>query len=296
MSSGSPNHLLTFVFALLALGCEVVFTWPELVHGSSKELGTVPIVAWFVCYLLAIGHAIYVRYHRNPAPLGAESRPLNPHPMLWWMGTIGVVGALCLGVGLGFPKVIQTRLGSFVVQSVVMALVALGLVVTVSGPLRFGQPPVRADLSKPPSFLHSALRFVAYQLGAMAVAVILFGPVFLVVMGFERWIDISACKRVCASHGFSFDSFHATKTTYDCVCGTPEGLSRFRDRAYVTGGHGFFAWLVDWLVRSGTMIIVVVGWVVTALVVVVWLGKKKDVRWERRPRDIARNPSGKGQG
>jgi hypothetical protein len=284
MFSGSPNHLWTFLFALLALGCEAVFTWPELVQRSPGDLGIAPMVVGVVCYLLSIGHAIYVRYHRNHVPSGMESLPRNAHPMLWWMGTIGVVGALSLVLGLGFPQVMGTRLGAFVVEALIMGLVALGLVITVSGPPRFGPAPVRSDLPKPPSFLRSVLRLVTYQLGARLGAVVLFGPVYLVMTGFDRWIDIPACKRLCASHGFSFDSFHATKTTYDCVCATASGLSRFHDRAYVTGGHGFFAWLVDWLVRSGTMVVVVVVWVVTILVIVVWVGRKKGIRWEARPR------------
>jgi hypothetical protein len=56
--------------------------------------------------------------------------------------------------------------------------------------------------------------------------------------------------------GLPYDSFVATKTTYNCNCAG----ATFHERAYVTGGNSFAAGLIDFVFRLGTTLFVAIAW------------------------------------
>jgi hypothetical protein len=96
--------------------------------------------------------------------------------------------------------------------------------------------------------------------GAVAAAVVLFGPAYLVMRGLQDHIDKPACQASCVSHGYAFEDLVIGKSTYNCICHGNDGRHVFHERVYVGGGHGFTGGLVDWLVRFVLVITAAMGW------------------------------------
>jgi hypothetical protein len=263
------------------------FAWLDRYPRERQQLAMNTAIAAFVLYLITIAYVMYLRsYARTPEPdepAGAKKRRIGP--MATWLGTIAILGAFGVSVGLLFPNVVQSFYGMLFVQTVTFGGVAAGLVFTMTGlphvrrraklivPSAIAPPP---PPPAPPSFWSVALKVVAWQVGSVVVAGLLFGPVILLQGQFDRWIDIPACQRLCAAHGLKFESFVSGKSTYNCNCVGQV----FHERAYLTGGHSFGACLVDWAFRAGTSMVVVIGWPagLIALVVLAVARRKARVR------------------
>jgi hypothetical protein len=129
--------------------------------------------------------------------------------------------------------------------------------------------------------VHSGrLRAIALTLSwsviASLVGLLLFGPVFVVLRGFDRWVDVPACRELCVSKGLTFQSFHAAGKggTY-CTCAGVGGTERFSARFTVTGGNSGLAYVFDWFVRTGATILALGVWVGAAFFGASWWRKRR---------------------
>lgn len=274
---------------LLAWTLLAGFSWLDVPGASHRDLAFAAAVAGFVVYIVEIGYLVYLRaYYGRPSERGEGS-------FKYWIFTIVAVSGFGLLVGLGFPDLTQSYGGRLFVSTVVFAGVAAGLVITLTGPPHLRRRPDGAPVptpttegdrketgSPPPGFLRLARNLVVWQIMAVAIAVVCFGPVMLLQHGFDLWIDIPACQERCHVHGLSYRRFFTTKTSYNCVCaGAAEELT-LHDRTTVTGGHSIGAFVLDWLFRAGTSLIVALGWPLLLVVLYVTLFKRRSSLDKRR--------------
>jgi hypothetical protein len=214
----------------------------------------------FAAYLLTIGYAVYYRtYWAEPRVVtGRESSP-----MLRWVATIVVVGAFGVTLGVAFPDVTSTPDGLLFVHTVTFGLVGFGLVMTLSKrPAAISESladPAVANAT-PPTFGTSALRVGAWQVYGFVGAALLFAPIYLVMKGFETYVDIPACERTCETRGYAYESLVTGKSTYNCNCRGSDGRHTFHERAHVGGGTGAASAVVDWGVRTATVLGTLGAW------------------------------------
>lgn len=231
--------------------------------------------AAFAAYLLTIGYGVYYRsYWAKPRVVtGRELRP-----MARWMLTVLVVGALGLTVGFGFPDFAQTYQGFLLGQTVMFAVIGVGLVLTMSTPPAASAeaaPGAALPSAAPPKFTTSALRVGAWQVYAFVGAALLFAPIYLVMKGFERYVDIPACERTCEARGYTYQSLGIGKSTYNCNCRGSDGLHTFHDRAHVGGGSGVLSGIFDWVIRTGTVLGTMGAWLAVLFGAAHFLGGRK---------------------
>lgn len=252
---------------------------------GERELAMAVAAGALVTYLLTIGYAIYYRaYWARPPAGGRRRRPLGP--LARWMLTIATVGGFGLVVGIAFPDVTRTFAGRLFLMTATLGGVAFGLVWTVGSatPAKVATGEGAASPAPPPTFARSALRLAAWWVGSMVAAAVLFGPGYLVHQQFRSRVDIPACQAACATHASTFDSLIVGKSTYNCNCVGPGGRRTLHDRAYVGGGRGIAAALLDWAVRAGAIVGVTLIWLAALLVGVARL-------WPRGRRLLRRGKS-----
>jgi hypothetical protein len=283
---GSPlkrrQRAYALVLGLVAWALLARFVWLDHNRGDRQLALSTGSLA-FVAYLVEIGYVIYLRvYASTPQPNDpAWSKP-RVGPLATWLATIAALAAFGLSIGFVFPDLPRSFAGSLFVQTVTFGGVAAGLIFAMTGlphlrrhrelatPIEAAAPP----LHPPPPFWLVALKVIAWQIGSVAIAGLLFGPVLLLQREFDRWIDIPACQRVCAAHGLAFESFASGKSFYNCTCVG----AVFHDRAYVTGGHSWGACGVDWMFRAGTSLAVAIGWPIALITLAVFVMARRKGR------------------
>jgi hypothetical protein len=235
--------------------------------------------AAFVAYLFTLGYGIYLKTYWVERPARRSAKP--PSPLLRWMLTILALGVFGVTVGTLFPDLTQSYAGELFVMTVVFGGIALGLISSVTAGQTSASEPARGgsiESESAPAFWRLARNLIGIQIGAVALGVFFLGPVFLLHYELNQYIDVPACQRRCASNGYAYQDLIARKSTYDCRCVDREGLHVFHERAYVGGGRGTRAAIVDWCVRFGATLLVGLGW--PALV----LGMGYVLWWRRRRR------------
>jgi hypothetical protein len=266
---------------LIAWTLLAAMTWLDVPGESHRDLAFAAAVAGFVVYLVEIGYLVYVRaYYGHASEHGGGS-------FKYWIFTMVAVCGFGLLVGIGFPDLMRSIGGRLFVETVVFGGIAAGMVITLTGPPHLRRRAPTATPTTPetaaPGFLRTARNLVVWQIIAAAVAVVCFGPVVLLQHGFDVWIDIPACQERCRTHGLSYRRFFATKTSYACVCAGSANERTFHDRATVTGGHSVGAFVLDWLLRAGTSLIVALGWPALLVVLYVTLFKRRSAALDKPP-------------
>jgi hypothetical protein len=269
------NPRASRLLVLLGLVCGTWLLLARFVWLSSKlERGSEALpygAVAFGAYLLTIGYGVYYRsYWAKPRVVtGREISPL-----LRWMLTMVVVGAFGLTVGFAFPDILTTFEGYLFMQTVAFAGVGVGLVLTVSSRQTVSADAApsgavagetaragAASAEAPPTFATSAARVGAWQLYAFVGAALIFGPIYLVMKGFETYVDIPACERTCEARGYDYESLVTGKSTYKCNCQGSDGRHTFHERAHIGGGSGALSAIFDWVIRTGTVLGTMVAWV-----------------------------------
>lgn len=232
--------------------------------------------ATFAAYLLTIGYAVYYRHYwaEHRAPLGSEWPPFAR-----WMTTLGVVAVVSVGLNVGFPDWVHTPAGQLLMYTSILGIIGVGLVITVTPP-RPAPPEAKAGVASPaakerPTFGAASLRVGAFQVYAFVAAVSLFAPIFLVMKGFETYVDVPACQQRCQRQGYIYDRLIIRKGTYDCNCRGSDGFHTFHERAHIGGGTGVWSAIFDWVVRTATVLAVFAAWVMALLGVVHWVSSRE---------------------
>ena len=284
----SRSRRVAFGLGAAAWAGLAAFTWLDRALAPASTLPVLVGAAAFVLYLVTIAYVSYTRRCAADPANELRRRPGPLHPMRWWMGTIAVVGGFSVAVGLGFPEAMVGFAGRLAVETVVLGGVGVGLVFTLTGGPRTGPWASAIDapgapVEAPPGFLRAAGRLLAWQVGAAAAGAILLGPVLLLQVGFERFIDEPACRRLCDSQALRFESYFSggRGVAARCACSGPDGPRRLHPVTTVTGGDSAAARVLDWLFRLGTSLVVGVGWPVVLILVVVRL-RPGSVTWGRR--------------
>ena len=259
MSPRARRLLSLLVIACVAWVALAIFVQLDRTRGDRNlqmAVGAVGLVA----YLLTIGYAIYYRAHwAKPRASAAGRRHLGP--LARWMLTIVAVGGFGLAVGIGFPEATATYAGQLILMTGTLGGIAVGLVATMSSTLPVAtEVESQRDAPAPPTFVRSASRLVGWWFGMVAASVLLFGPGYLVHRQFRQRVDIPACQAVCAAHDAAFESFFTTKSAYNCNCRGPAGRHTFHERAYLGGGHGFGAALLDFFARAAAIVGTTLAW------------------------------------
>lgn len=261
---------------LLVLLCLVGLTWSLLAQfvwsmaDVAHRHSALPYGGLaFGAYLLTIGYAVYYRTHWAK-PRVVTGRAWSP--MLRWAVTIVVVGAFGVTIGVVFPESMNTTRGQLFVQTVTFGMVGVGLVSTLSK-----RPSTTLDVqssltpsadAQPPTFGSSVSRVGAWQVYGFVGAALLFAPIYLVMKGFETYVDIPACERTCEAHGYTYENLVTGKSTYKCQCKAGDARHTFHDRAHIGGGRGALSAAADWFIRVATVLGVLGAW----LALLFWVG------------------------
>ena len=112
----------------------------------------------------------------------------------------------------------------------------------------------------------------------VAIGVFLFAPTFLVARGFERWVDVPACRALCESRALQFRSFRtAGKQGQYCRCAGEAAEQTFRQRFTVSGGDSTLEHVLDWVVRPSAVLSISAIWMSAAN-----LGASQWKKWRAR--------------
>jgi len=247
------------VMALGACGCLAVFLRFQSGPWSAVP-SFVPVagVAGFLLYLLEIAYLIYLR---GGPPPGARTRI---GPGLCWGLTIVVVGAVGVIAGFAFNDAVRTYYGLLFLQTVTMALIAAGMVLSMTGGLwsvpsemRAGAGPAvgrrRAQDDGEP-FWRWIVRGAAFPVGAALTA----APLMLTMRALHEWVDGPRCRRLCEASGYTFDQLFEGKR-YACMCMAPEGVRTFGSRPDFFGGHSWALLLAE---DAGRMVLYLIAFAI----------------------------------
>jgi len=103
---------------------------------------------------------------------------------------------------------------------------------------------------------------------APALGLFLFAPTFVVGQGFQRWVDVPACSALCEERGLRFRSFRtAGKRGQYCTCSADAAEQTFHRRFTVTGGDSTLEHVLDWVVRTGAVLLMIAAWITVAYLV-----------------------------
>ncbi len=247
----------------------------------------------FASYLLTVGYGVYFRSYWA-TPRRVTGREWSP---MWrWAATIVGVGVFGVALGVAFPDATNHFAGLLLVQTVTFGGVGVGLVLTVSKrptlrergaePRAFTSEPDSAGNARttpetatpaetPPTFGKAALRTGAWQVYAFVGAALLFGPIYLVMKGFERYVDIPACVRTCEAQGYTYESLVTGKSIYDCNCRGAAGRHTYHERAHIGGGTGVPSAILDWMIRTAAVLGTLAVWVASLFAAVRWVRGRK---------------------
>lgn len=229
------------------------FVW-QLTSGTNGTSLAVWGAVALAGYLWTIGYGVYYKRHWSVASKFAPEVNASPLAPLWpWFGVIGVVAVTSIVLGNSFA----TRLADFEVQLALQGITVLcigaGLVWTVSpNGARVHSQSSQAELAEtPPAFFAVARRVVDWTLVCVIGGAVAFSPAYVVMKGFERYVDLPACQKTCQERGYTFEGLKVGKRTYDCTCLGPNTSRHvFHERASITGGSGVFDLALDWGVRA----------------------------------------------
>jgi hypothetical protein len=214
-------------------------------------------VAALVMYLTLIGYLIYLF---EPQPNAGAPR-LAPYS--YWLVAIAAEMAFGIVTGFGFPKALRTFPGLLFCFTVSLAIVAAGMVLTMTGgPRRRALPGALPSPAPHPSEPRTPFWKVASGVVGVQLAVAAFAsPTILLFHAFRNWVDVPRCRALCIESGFTFDWLvSGSKTShYACHCLAPDRQPRvFYDAPDFLGGHSALLNLAEFFLRAGLVVLALI--------------------------------------
>jgi hypothetical protein len=238
------------VIALGAWGCFALFLAYQSGPWSAVP-SYVPVVGvvGFLLYLLEIAYLIYLRAGPPPGAI------VRVGPGLCWGLTIVAVSGVGITGGFAFNDALRTYYGLLSLETITMAMIAAGMVVTMTGGLwsvpsesrstpkapqsAVAASPVAADDREP--FWRWGLRGLSFPVGAMLTA----APFMLLMKALRAWVDVPRCHRLCEASGYTFDALLEGKH-YRCQCLRPGGTQyTFNAPLDFLGGHSWALTIIE---------------------------------------------------